>query len=120
MSSNSSWFLASVTFANIWEKGTHELKGGVTIVAVARSKVRNRGTCTGEHGVGTGKMKYLEELGIEALRTMKKMRQNAEAHEDGGDGGLIVSWSLLRCGDISVLSLSTLLCKTLLKKGNRA
>ncbi|CAL5356924.1 unnamed protein product [Camellia sinensis] len=33
------------------------------------------GTCTGEHGVGTGKMKYLEkELGIEALRTMKSIK----------------------------------------------
>ncbi|PIA54191.1 hypothetical protein AQUCO_00900620v1 [Aquilegia coerulea] len=33
------------------------------------------GTCTGEHGVGTGKMKYLEkELGIEALRTMKRIK----------------------------------------------
>ncbi|KAF7851987.1 hypothetical protein BT93_L1686 [Corymbia citriodora subsp. variegata] len=34
------------------------------------------GTCTGEHGVGTGKMKYLEEeLGMEALRTMKKINK---------------------------------------------
>ncbi|KAL5708939.1 D-lactate dehydrogenase (cytochrome) [Ranunculus cassubicifolius] len=33
------------------------------------------GTCTGEHGVGTGKMKYLEkELGIEALITMKRIK----------------------------------------------
>ncbi|KAJ6756196.1 D-LACTATE DEHYDROGENASE [Salix purpurea] len=33
------------------------------------------GTCTGEHGVGTGKMKYLEkELGIEALKTMKRIK----------------------------------------------
>ncbi|KAB1222504.1 D-lactate dehydrogenase [cytochrome], mitochondrial [Morella rubra] len=33
------------------------------------------GTCTGEHGVGTGKMKYLEkELGVEALRTMKRIK----------------------------------------------
>lgn len=33
------------------------------------------GTCTGEHGVGTGKVKYLEEeLGMEALRTMKKIK----------------------------------------------
>ncbi|KAG0481292.1 hypothetical protein HPP92_012150 [Vanilla planifolia] len=33
------------------------------------------GTCTGEHGVGTGKMKYLEEeLGMEALKTMKRIK----------------------------------------------
>ncbi|XP_020676660.1 D-lactate dehydrogenase [cytochrome], mitochondrial isoform X2 [Dendrobium catenatum] len=33
------------------------------------------GTCTGEHGVGTGKMKYLEEeLGMGALMTMKRIK----------------------------------------------
>lgn len=34
------------------------------------------GTCTGEHGVGQGKMKYLEkELGAETLNTMRLIKQ---------------------------------------------
>ena len=34
------------------------------------------GTCTGEHGVGQGKMKYLErELGAEALSTMRLIKK---------------------------------------------
>jgi D-lactate dehydrogenase (cytochrome) len=34
------------------------------------------GTCTGEHGVGQGKMKYLEtELGAPALDAMRLIKQ---------------------------------------------
>jgi D-lactate dehydrogenase (cytochrome) len=34
------------------------------------------GTCTGEHGIGVGKMKYLEkELGREALMTMGSIKR---------------------------------------------
>jgi D-lactate dehydrogenase (cytochrome) len=34
------------------------------------------GTCTGEHGVGQGKMKYLaRELGEPALATMRAIKQ---------------------------------------------
>ncbi|XP_066393377.1 D-lactate dehydrogenase [cytochrome], mitochondrial-like [Miscanthus floridulus] len=57
---------------------------------MVHTAVSMEGTCTGEHGVGTGKMKYLEEeLGIESLRTMKRIKAALDPNNIMNPGKLI-------------------------------
>ncbi|KAA8516850.1 hypothetical protein F0562_017332 [Nyssa sinensis] len=57
---------------------------------MVHSALSMEGTCTGEHGVGTGKMKYLEEeLGIEALVTMKRIKAALDPNNIMNPGKLI-------------------------------
>ncbi|XP_011042525.1 PREDICTED: D-lactate dehydrogenase [cytochrome], mitochondrial isoform X1 [Populus euphratica] len=57
---------------------------------MVHSALSMEGTCTGEHGVGTGKMKYLEkELGVEALKTMKRIKNALDPNNIMNPGKLI-------------------------------
>ncbi|XP_074304799.1 D-lactate dehydrogenase [cytochrome], mitochondrial [Silene latifolia] len=57
---------------------------------MVKTALSMEGTCTGEHGVGTGKMKYLEqELGIENLRTMKSIKAALDPNNIMNPGKLI-------------------------------
>ncbi|WCJ34129.1 D-lactate dehydrogenase [cytochrome] mitochondrial [Euphorbia peplus] len=57
---------------------------------IVHTALSMEGTCTGEHGVGTGKMKYLEkELGIEALKTMKRIKATLDPNDIMNPGKII-------------------------------
>jgi D-lactate dehydrogenase (cytochrome) len=51
-------------------------KGKAFVARLVERALDMEGTCTGEHGVGQGKMKYLEkELGSETLQTMRLIKR---------------------------------------------
>jgi D-lactate dehydrogenase (cytochrome) len=51
-------------------------KGKAYVGRLVERALAMGGTCTGEHGVGQGKMKYLEkELGAETLNTMRLIKR---------------------------------------------
>jgi D-lactate dehydrogenase (cytochrome) len=48
------------------------------------------GTCTGEHGIGQGKQKYLvAELGIEAVDAMRALKQALDPHDIFNPGKIV-------------------------------
>lgn len=52
--------------------------------------VRMGGTCTGEHGVGLGKSKYLElEFGTEAIKVMRTIKRALDPHDLLNPGKLL-------------------------------
>ncbi|CDO92078.1 unnamed protein product [Kluyveromyces dobzhanskii CBS 2104] len=45
------------------------------VAEMNRITLKNEGTCSGEHGIGTGKRKFLEdELGVDAIDLMRKLK----------------------------------------------
>jgi D-lactate dehydrogenase (cytochrome) len=57
---------------------------------LAERALRMEGTCTGEHGVGQGKMKYLEaEHGAPALAAMRAIKQALDPHNLMNPGKII-------------------------------
>ncbi len=50
------------------------------------------GTCTGEHGIGQGKQKYLTaELGEEAVETMRSLKSALDPHNIFNPGKILPS-----------------------------
>jgi D-lactate dehydrogenase (cytochrome) len=48
------------------------------------------GTCTGEHGIGQGKQKYLKaELGIEAIEAMRAVKMALDPHNIFNPGKIV-------------------------------
>jgi D-lactate dehydrogenase (cytochrome) len=48
------------------------------------------GTCTGEHGVGQGKMKYLAEELPEGLKVMRKIKQALDPQDILNPGKILM------------------------------
>jgi D-lactate dehydrogenase (cytochrome) len=57
---------------------------------LAQRALAMEGTCTGEHGVGQGKMKYLKtELGDPALNVMRALKQAIDPHNIMNPGKIV-------------------------------
>ncbi|KAF3788652.1 hypothetical protein EJ110_NYTH15087, partial [Nymphaea thermarum] len=74
----------------LWYNEEHHQEAERLSHFMVHTALSMEGTCTGEHGVGTGKMKYLEEeLGVEALRTMKKIKAALDPNDIMNPGKVI-------------------------------
>jgi D-lactate dehydrogenase (cytochrome) len=57
---------------------------------LAERAIRMDGTCTGEHGVGQGKAKYLKaEIG-EGLSVMRQIKQALDPHDIMNPGKILI------------------------------
>lgn len=64
-------------------------RGKAFLDRLARRAIAMEGTCTGEHGIGMGKMKYMQAEHGEALQVMRAVKQALDPHDLMNPGKII-------------------------------
>jgi len=71
---------------------------------MVRRAIRLDGTCTGEHGVGVGKVEYLEEeLGVGTVNLLETVKRTCESQVwagDSADEGVVDPFNLMNPGKV--------------------